>query len=368
MGMLTQAAVVHERGAPFSLETVELDEPRAHEVVVRMVATGLCHTDLSARDGLVPFPLPGVLGHEGAGVVEAAGADVTRVAVGDHVLASFSSCGHCAQCSAGRPFCCRHFHALNLFGGTRADGSHTITLDGRPLSGHFFGQSSFARHALVDERCLVTVDAGAPLRTLAPLGCGIQTGAGAVLNALRPEPGGTVAVFGAGAVGAAAIMAAAVSGAARIVAVDMVAARLELARELGATDVVDAAAGDAAEALMELTSGHGMDYTIEATGKTAALSQAISVLAPGGTCAVVGTYGVGATVPLDATFMLDGRRIVGVSEGESVPERFIPALVRLHELGKLPVERLVRHYPFEDIERAATDAAEGRTIKPVLVF
>ena len=368
MGMLTEAAVVHEQGAPFTLETVELDDPRAHEVVVRMVATGLCHTDLSARAGKVPFPLPGVLGHEGAGVVEATGADVTRVAVGDHVLASYSSCGRCPQCSTGRPYCCRDFHALNLFGGTRPDGSHTIKLDGRLLSGHFFGQSSFARHALMDERCLVAVGADVPLETLAPLGCGIQTGAGAVFNALRPDPGSTVAVFGAGAVGAAAVMAAAVSGAGRIVAVDTVTARLELALELGATDTVDAAAGDAAEALMELTSGQGADYTIEATGKTAVLGQAIAVLAPGGTCAVVGTYGIGATVPLDATFMLDGRRIVGVSEGESVPERFIPALVRLHGLGKLPVEQLVRHYPFEEIERAAADAAEGLTIKPVLVF
>jgi aryl-alcohol dehydrogenase len=368
VGLLTEAAVVREQGAPFSIEAVELDEPRAHEVVVRLVAAGLCHTDLSARAGLVPFPLPGVLGHEGAGVVEAVGADVTRVAEGDHVLASYSSCGRCPECSAGRPFCCHHFHALNLVGGTRPDGSHTLRQDGRPLSGHFFGQSSFARHALVDERCLVAVPADAPLDVLAPLGCGVQTGAGAVLNVLRPEPGSTVAVFGAGAVGMAAVMAAAVTPAGRVVAVDRVASRLALALELGATDVVDVTSADAAGALRELTAGRGPDYTVEATGSTAVLDQAISVLAPRGACAVVGTYGVGATVPLEASFMLDGRRLLGVSEGDSVPERFIPALVRLHELGKLPVERLVRHYPFAQIEAAATDAAQGRTIKPVLLF
>ncbi len=364
----TVAAVVHEHDAPFSLEEVEIEAPRAGEVLVRMVAAGLCHTDLSARSGVVPFPLPGVMGHEGAGVVESVGPGVRRVAPGDQVLASFSSCGVCPECAAGRPFYCSDFLPLNLFAGTRADGSHTLRLRGVPISGHFFGQSSFARHALVDERCLVRVAPDAPLRTLAPLGCGIQTGAGAVLNALRPEPGCTLVVFGTGAVGAAAIMAAALSGAARIVAVDLVPARLELARELGATHTVDAGAGDPLEALMELTSGHGVDYTIEATGKTVALSQAIKALAPRGTCAVLGTYGIGTTIPLDATFMLDGRRIVGVSEGESVPERFIPALARLHELGKLPIERLITHYPFEEIETAAADAAAGRTIKPVLVF
>jgi aryl-alcohol dehydrogenase len=262
----TVAAVVHEQDAPFSLEEVEIDEPRGSEVLVRMVAAGLCHTDLSARSGVVPFPLPGVMGHEGAGVVEAIGAGVRRVAPGDQVLASFSSCGVCPECGAGRPFYCRDFLPLNLFAGTRADGTHTLHLGGTPISGHFFGQSSFARHALVDERCLVRMSPEAPLRTLAPLGCGIQTGAGAVLNALRPEPGCTLVVFGTGAVGAAAIMAAALSGAARIVAVDLLPERLELARDLGATHTVDAGAGDAVDALMEMSSGRGVDYTIEATG------------------------------------------------------------------------------------------------------
>lgn len=368
MGMLTEAAVVHDQGGPFTIENVELDEPRAHEVVLRMVATGLCHTDLSARAGLMPFPLPGVLGHEGAGVVEAVGAEVTRVVPGDHVVASFSSCGSCPQCTAGRPYVCHSFHAMNLFGGTRPDGSPTIRLDGRPVSGHFFGQSSFARHALVDERCVVPVPQDAPLAVLAPLGCGIQTGAGAVLNVLRPEPGATVVVFGAGAVGMAAVMAAAVTPAARVIAVDRVASRLALALQLGATDVIDGSSTDARQAVLDLTGGRGADATVEATGSTAVLEVAVQVLAPRGTCAVAGTYGVGTTFSVGATFMLDGRRILGVSEGESVPELFIPALVRLHGLGKLPVERLVQTYRFADIEAAAQDAATGRTIKPVLVF
>ena len=276
MTMRTTAAIVNAAGAPFLLEDVELDEPRPHEVLVRLVATGLCHTDLSAQAGDLPFPLPGVLGHEGAGIVEKVGAEVSRVTPGDHVLASFSSCVECPNCLDGRPAYCRHFHARNLFGGSRPDGSPTIFRDGVPIHGHFFGQSTLARHALIDERGLVKVPDEAPLATLAPLGCGIQTGAGAVLNALRPGREATLAVFGAGAVGCAAIMAAALSRVRRIVAVDLVPERLALALEIGATDVVDAGSTDPVAALRGLGAG-GADYAVEATGSTAALSSAIQV-------------------------------------------------------------------------------------------
>ena len=363
----TTAAIVNAAGAPFLLEDVDLDEPHPHEVLVRLVATGLCHTDLSAQAGQLPFPLPGVLGHEGAGVVVKVGADVTGVEVGDHVLASFSSCGECPHCLAGRPAYCRHFHTRNLFGGSRPDGSATILRAGEPVHGHFFGQSTLARHALIDERSLVRVSIDAPLSTLAPLGCGIQTGAGAVLNALRPGPEATLAVFGVGAVGCAAIMAAAILGVRRVVAVDLVPERLELARELGATHVVEAASADPVAALHELGDG-GVDYAVEATGSTAALTTAIQSLAPRGTCAILSTYPRSATIPLDANFMIDGRRILGISEGDSDPQRFLPQLVELFEQGRLPVDKLIRHYPFEEIELAAADARSGVTIKPVLVF
>ena len=173
MKRTTIAAVVHEKDAPFVLEEVELDEPRANEVIVRMVATGLCHTDLSVRSQVIPFPLPAVLGHEGAGIVEEVGSAVKRLRPGDHVLASFTSCGVCVNCYSGKPSNCDHFFPMNLLGGTRLDGSHTIHQDGVPLNAHFFGQSSLAHHALVDERCLVKVDESAPL-LLAPLGCGYR--------------------------------------------------------------------------------------------------------------------------------------------------------------------------------------------------
>jgi aryl-alcohol dehydrogenase len=364
----TIAAVVHEKDAPFALEEVELDEPRPNEVLVRMVATGLCHTDLSVRSRVIPFPLPGVVGHEGAGVVEAVGLAVERVKPGDHVLASFTSCGYCPNCQAGHPAYCFSFLPLNLLGGRRADGSHTIEQHGTPLNAHFFGQSSLARHALVDERSLVKVNSDAPLEMLAPLGCGIQTGAGAVLNVLRPEPGSSLAVFGIGGVGLAAIMGATLSAAGRIIAVDIVPSRLELARELGATDTIDARSTDTVQTLMDLTSGQGVNYTIEATGNTTVLGQAIQVLAPLGTCAVIGAPPAGSTVPFDVNFLLNGRRIIGITEGDSQPEHFIPALVRLYELGRLPIDRLIRHYPFEQIEQAAHDAHSGNTIKPVLTY
>ena len=257
MTITTQAAVVESGGAPFTLVEVELDEPRADEVLVRMTAAGLCHTDLGVASGGLPFPLPGVLGHEGAGVVERVGAAVTSVVPGDHVLLSFTSCGGCGNCRGGHPAYCATWLPDNLIGGARRDGSATITRGGEPLGGHFFGQSSFARLAVADERSVVKVDPSAPLETIAPLGCGVQTGVGAVWNVLRPGPGSTVVVAGAGAVGLSAVMAAALTPALQIVAVDVVPSRLDLARKLGATHVVDASTEDLPARIAEITGGAG---------------------------------------------------------------------------------------------------------------
>lgn len=286
--MKTTAAVVHEKGAEFVLEEVELEEPRPNEVLVRMVATGMCHTDLNVRAGVIPFPLPAVVGHEGAGIVEQVGAAVQRVRPGDHVLASFTSCGVCVNCLAGVPSNCDHFFPMNLLGGTRADGSHTIHQDGLPLNAHFFGQSSFARHALMDERSLVKVDESVPLTTLAPLGCGILTGTGTIFNVLRPLPGSTLVVLGAGAVGLSAIMAAKLSPVAHIIAVDVVTPRLETAKELGATETIDGRAVDMAAFLRDFTHGRGVDCIIESTGNLEVASQAVNLLAARGTMVFIG--------------------------------------------------------------------------------
>jgi aryl-alcohol dehydrogenase len=232
-----EAAVVRDVHGDFAIERLRLDPPRPDEVVVRIVATGLCHTDVAVRDQAIPSPLPIVLGHEGAGVVVAIGEAVRQVTVGDHVVITYLSCGECRPCRSGQPASCALF-GLHCFSGGRADGSHALhSHDGSALHDRFFGQSSFATHAIANERNVVKVRRDAPLELLGPLSCGVMTGAGTVWNELQVKPGDSFAVFGAGAVGLSAVMAAKLAGAGTIVAVDRVASRLELARELGATHV-----------------------------------------------------------------------------------------------------------------------------------
>ena len=368
MSITTRAAVVESAGAPFTLSEVVLDDPGPHEAVVRLVAAGLCHTDLGVAGGGLPFPLPGVLGHEGAGVVEAVGSAVTGVAPGDHVVLSFTSCGECGNCHGGHPAYCATWLPLNLLGGRRADGSSTISRDGEPLGGHFFGQSSFAERSLVDERSLVKVDPDVPLESIAPLGCGVQTGVGAVWNVLKPTTGSTVVVLGAGAVGLSAVMAAALTPATTIIAVDRVAERLELAKELGATHTVDAGQVALGEAIAEITGGRGADGIVETTGSTAVLRQGVDALAARGTLVVVGAPPFGSEVALDVNGLLGGKQVVGLTLGDSETQTFIPALVKLVKEGRLPLDRLIGTYAFADIEQAVQDMTSGKTIKPVLTF
>lgn len=368
MSTNTTAAVVESAGTGFALSDVVLDDPRPTEILVRLVAAGLCHTDLGVMVGALPFPLPGVLGHEGAGVVEAVGADVTTVAPGDQVLLSFTSCGACGNCRTGHPAYCATWLPDNLLGGHRSDGSATITRDGHELGGHFFGQSSFARHAVVDARSVVKVPQDAPLELLAPLGCGVQTGAGAIWNVLKPVPGATIAVTGAGAVGLSAIMAARLSPATRIIAVDRVAARLELAKELGATHTVDASTVDLTDALTELTDGAGVDAVVETTGAVAVLKAGVAALALRGTAVVIGAPAFGTEVAVDVNHMIGGRTITGLTLGDSETQTLIPVLVELVTSGRLPIDRLITNYKFEDIGAAVADVTSGKTIKPVLRF
>jgi aryl-alcohol dehydrogenase len=368
MSTTTRAAVVESGGAPFTLTDVELDEPGPGEALVRMVAAGLCHTDLGAASGGLPFPLPGVLGHEGAGVVEAVGPNVTGIAPGDHVVLSFTSCGGCHNCRDGHPAYCAAWLPLNLIGGRRADGTSTISRDGAPLGGHFFGQSSFAERALVDERSLVKVDPDVQLESIAPLGCGVQTGVGAVWNVLKPKAGSSLVVLGAGAVGLSAVMAAALTPATTVIAVDKVAERLALARSLGATHTVNADEGDIAEAILALTGGQGADGVVESTASVAVLRKGADVLAPRGTLVVVGAPPFGTEVALDVNALLPGKKVVGLTLGDSETRTSIPALVQLVRDGRLPLHRLITHYPFADIEQAVRDMSAGKTIKPVLTF
>ncbi|MEV0388856.1 NAD(P)-dependent alcohol dehydrogenase [Nonomuraea sp. NPDC050643] len=369
--MRITAALTETRGAPFTLTPLELDDPRPGEVVVRMVSSGVCHTDLIMRDQWYPVPLPAVLGHEGAGVVEAVGDAVRHVAPGDHVVLTFNSCGGCRMCDQGRPAYCDGFFGCN-FAGARPDGTSPLRRaegGGRDVvHGVFFGQSAFATHALASGRNVVKVDADAPLELLGPLGCGVQTGAGAVLNSLDPPAGSSLAVFGAGSVGISAVMAAVIAGCSTIVAIDLNERRLDLARELGATHVIDAAAEDPVERLRDLTGGLGPGYTLETTAVPSVLRQAVDTLCNGGTCGVIGAAALGTEVSLDMSTLLFGRSVRGIVEGDSVPRRFIPQLVEFHRQGRFPFDRLIKTYAFEDINQAVEDSEKGTTLKPVLTF
>lgn len=361
-----KAAVIREEGSAFTLEDLKLGAPGPLEVVVRVVAAGMCHTDLIIRDQYYPTPLPVVLGHEGSGVVEAVGDAVKTVAPGDHVVMSFMSCGICHPCQGGHPCHCDDFFALN-FGGCRKDGSTAVAEPGgEPIHDHFFGQSSFSTHAIAHERNLVKVDRQAPLELLGPLGCGIQTGAGAVMNSLGVGAGQSFASFGAGAVGLSAVMAAQAVGATTIIAVDIQPNRLELAKECGATHVVNSKETDPVEAIREITGG-GADFTLESSGIPDVLRQAIDALGTMGTCGIVGAPKLGVEASFDVnSVMIPGKRIMGIVEGSSVPQIFIPRLVELQRQGRFPFEKLVKYYDFDQINEAVEDAEAGRTIKPIL--
>ena len=365
--MKTTAALATTPQAPLTITELDLDAVAPGELQVRMVASGVCHTDAIVRDQWYPTPLPAVLGHEGAGIVEAVGPGVTGFAPGDRVLLSFSSCGRCARCVSGEASYCEHMFERN-FSGRRADGSAAFSLDGTPVSSHFFGQSSFAAVSNVSASCAVKVDPEAPLEILAPLGCGIQTGAGAVFNALKPELGATLAVFGAGAVGLSAVMAAKVADCSVIIAVDRNAQRLELAKELGATHTVLAETGNPAEEVRRIT-GRGVQYAVETTGVPSVFTTMTESLAPRGVTGVLGAAALGTSASLDIGSLLPmGITIKMITEGDSNPSVFIPQLIELHRSGRFPFDRLIKTYSFDRINEAFEDSANGTTLKPVVVF
>jgi aryl-alcohol dehydrogenase len=363
--MNMRAAVLRGHDLKMPIECVAVGEPRADEVLVRVVATGICHTDVKVAmvQGLSPRPI--VLGHEGSGVVEKIGADVRKLAPGDHVVMTFDSCGRCPTCVSGKPSYCYEVAAV-CFGGKRLDGSTTLSCNGAPLHGNFFGQSSFATYAIANERNAIKVRKDAPLDLLGPLGCGLQTGAGAVINSLRVGAGQTIAVFGTGAVGLAAIMAARLCGAAKIFAIDVVEERLARARDHGATHVIDGRTSDALADILAAT-GRGVDFALDTTAVDAVVKQAIDCVGPLGTCGLIANKGPTQSVPVNILgAMLRGRSVRGIVQGDSVPDVFIPRLVDFFMEGRFPLDRLVRFYDFDDIEHALHDAETGVAIKPIL--
>jgi aryl-alcohol dehydrogenase len=365
--MRIQAAVARESHAPMSLESLELEDPRDGEILVKVVAVGVCHTDMAMRDDALPVPKPIVLGHEGAGIVEKVGAAVTKVKKGDHVVMTFNSCGKCPSCNEHASTYCHEFFGYN-FAGERPDGSSPIRKGGEPIHGNFFGQSSFATHALCHERNIVKVPESAPLELLGPLACGIQTGAGAIINALKVGMGQSIAVFGVGSVGLAGIMAARMVGAGTIIAVDLVDERLKLAKELGATHTVNAGKEKAVDAIMKIT-GAGVNFSFEATGVASVVRQAVEALAPRGVCGIVGAPPLGSETTLDLThLMASGRTVRGIIEGDSTPNVFIPHMIDMYQQGRFPFDRLIRKYKFSEINQAIADSEAGRAVKPVLLM
>lgn len=363
------AAVVPGTGRPLEMSELELDSIRPNEVRVRMVATGVCHTDAIVRDGVYPTPLPAVLGHEGAGIVEEIGGDISSVEPGDHVVLSAAYCGTCKQCRAGRGAYCENLFEQD-FGGRRRDGTTSLTTpSGDSISSHFFGQSSFATYANVVETSVVKVDPSVPLDVVAPLGCGLQTGAGAILNDLRPAPGTTLAVFGVGAVGSAAVMAGRIAGCTTVIAVDMHDSRLELATELGATHTINPATDDVVARLAEITGEGGLDYALDTTAVPGVLQQAAGALGIGGTLALVGAAKPGTTVDFEiGASLVKGWTFKTIVQGSSVPQVFIPRLITLWQQGLFPFDKLIATYDFADINQAFADSASGKTVKPVIVF
>ncbi|MFN2538052.1 MAG: NAD(P)-dependent alcohol dehydrogenase [Mycobacteriales bacterium] len=359
------AAVLRQAGGPMELERLQLEAPRPTEIVVQVAGTGICHTDLSFHDGHWPYPLPAVLGHEGAGTVITVGDAVTDLAPGDRVVLSSGSCGTCRACLSARPAECPSAALINMRG-SRADGSLSLSKDGEPVHGTFVSQSSFATHALTEARFAVKLPDDVSLELAGTLGCGVQTGAGAVLNALQPRPGSSVAVYGMGAVGLSALAAAKHSGANTIIAVDVSAARLDLAKTFGATHLVDASTGDAVEQIRAIVAG-GVDGAVEASGSPQALTDAFLSTHGSGTTILVGAAKPGTQYAVDSLSLLAGRTLRGCTMGLSNPRVFIPQLVEMWRSGLLPLEAMSRTYPLSDIGAALAAAADGSVVKPVLV-
>jgi aryl-alcohol dehydrogenase len=359
------AAVARERNGAFRIERLELTDPRPDELLVRVVASGMCQTDLHGRDGYFNTPHPAVYGHEGAGVVEAVGSAVTAFAPGDHVVMSYPWCGACPNCLSERQSHCTSNFDLKMRG-TRPDGSTLMHQAGAPVYSAFFQQSSFATHAIANERFAVRVRKDAPLELLGPFACSGQTGAGAVFNSLRPRPGDALAVFGVGAVGLSALMAAKIAGCDPLIAVDIHDSRLALARALGATHTINHTGRTDVVAEIRKLTGHGVRFAVETSAQPSVFREAVEVLMPAGTCVLLGSARKGTEATLEMPFLQFGRMVRGVIQGESRPKEFIPQLVDHLMAGRMPVERMMTIYPLHDINQAAADTAKGTTIKPVL--
>lgn len=366
--MKATAAIVRAVGQDFSIEEIDVAEPRGAELLVRMVGVGMCHTDLVARDGF-PVPLPIVLGHEGSGVVEAVGPEVTDIGPGDHVVLSFDSCAACPTCDEGLPAYCHQFLGKNFAGIRLEDGSSPLSQTGEVIHGNFFGQSSFGTYAIAHRRNTVKVDKSLPLDILGPLGCGIMTGAGSAVISLGIRPGQSLAIFGGGAVGLSALLGALAVDAGPVIVVEPNAERRALALELGAAHVIDPAATEDVLAAVKEMSGGGVNHALDTTGIPAVIGVAVETTVAHGTVGLVAVPPPEAMLPANMMSMLvRGVIIKYITEGDADPQEFIPRMIGWYSRGKFPFDRLIRKFPFTQINEAAHASEDGSAIKPVLIF
>jgi alcohol dehydrogenase len=374
--MKIRAAVLHAMGAktpyaetkPLVIEELDLDPPGHGEVLVKIAAAGLCHSDLSVINGDRPRPMPMALGHEAAGIVEALGEGVTDLKRGDHVVMVFvPSCGHCLPCSEGRPALCEPGAAANG-AGTLLGGARRLSRNGTPVN-HHLGCSAFAEYATVSRRSLVKIDPELPFAEAALFGCAVLTGVGAVVNTAQVRAGASTAVIGLGGVGLASVLGARAAGARHIVAVDLSDAKLELAKSLGATHTFNAGAADCVDRIREATSG-GVEYAFELAGSVRALETAYKITRRGGTTVTAGLPPPTATMPLSpVNLVAEERTLKGSYIGTCVPSRDIPRYVDLYRQGKLAVDRLMTgKLALDDINRGFDLLHEGKAVRQVVVF
>jgi S-(hydroxymethyl)glutathione dehydrogenase/alcohol dehydrogenase len=361
---MTRAAILEHAPGELVIDEITVGDVGPREVHVRTVAAGLCHSDLHFIQALYPFPLPAVLGHESAGVVEAVGDEVHDFAVGDHVVSCVSGfCGACRYCLTGRPYLCPKVGLHRPMGAPPR-----LSRRGEPLV-PFFDLASFSEELLVHEHYLVKIRPEMPLEKAALLGCGVTTGLGAVLNTAQVRPGDTVAVIGCGGIGLNAVQGAALAGASRVIAVDRLATKLEMAQSFGATDAVDTTRVEPIEAVLELTAGEGVDHAIEAIGLKETAEQAFAMLGRGGTATVIGMVPVGQALAIDATNLLGGKRLQGSNMGSNRFRIDIPRYVDWYLAGRLELDALVSAtMSLDEINDGFATFATGELARQLVLF
>lgn len=364
--MKIKAAVVREPLTDYVIEDVYLQEMRDDEVLVKMVASGICHSDEAFRLAHAPYVWPAVLGHEGAGIVEKVGSNVTNIKVGDHVITSFAYCGECKTCRRGRPATCNEWAARNVTG-RRIDGSAVAkTAEGEDIS-TILGQSTFAEKGIYHKNNITVVDKDIDLRIAGPLGCAFVTGTGTVLNGLKPEPGDSIVVFGTGSVGIGVLLGAKAAGCTTIIAVDIHNHRLETAKELGATHLINSKEENAVERIREITGG-GADFVVDTVGRSAVMKDGFDAVAAGGTFAPLAVTTDSLEFVAFTELVVPTKTVKGILMGNAVPQITIQQMLDFYRQGNYPFDKIIKFYDFEDINQAADDSNTGKTLKPVLIL